>query len=68
MPVFYLTIMNGMAGAVSTLGQAVAAAYGVAKANVKTQTKYRVIGGVQSGPFQNGPDTAAAVRLKAPNT
>lgn len=32
----------------STIGQAVAAVYGVAKANVKSQTKYRVICGVQT--------------------
>ena len=35
--------------ALSTMGQAVAAAYGTIKANVKTQTKYRVMGSVQTG-------------------
>lgn len=35
--------------ALSCLGQDVAAAYGVAKANVKTQTKYRVVGGIKTG-------------------
>lgn len=35
----------------STIGQAVAAVYGVTQANVKTQTKYHVICGVQTATF-----------------
>jgi hypothetical protein len=46
----------------STMGQAVAAAYSVIKANVKSQTKYRVIGGVQTA----GSGTAQAVRFNSP--
>jgi hypothetical protein len=41
----------------STMGQALATAYSVIKANVKTQTKYRAIGGVQTfggGMFADG--------------
>jgi hypothetical protein len=44
----------------STIGQDVAAAYSVIKANVKTQTKYKVLCGVQTANAVNGTGTATS--------
>jgi hypothetical protein len=51
---------NWMGRAMSTLGQDVAAVYGVAMADVKTQTKYQVLCGVQTGLASTLPGTTGS--------
>ena len=48
---------------ISTIGQAVATVYSVSMANVKTQTKYQVITGVQTGTLGGAGWTGSSARL-----